>query len=196
MDNLDLKHIRQVVEVCLFTAAEPINIEQLIEIFDGQINSTLIKNIICDLEEKYADSGLELVSLANGYRFRSRLEFQPYLNKLYHIKPPRYSRTTMETLAIIAYRQPVTRGEIEDIRGVAANSHTIQTLLERGWIEVIGQKQVPGKPDLLATTTKFLDDLNIKSLQELPALDVRDPTDFANSQDLFENEPSLYKENQ
>jgi segregation and condensation protein B len=186
MNNLDLKHIRQVVEACLFSAVEPISVEQLVGIFDEQINSTLIKNVICDLEEKYTNSGIELLSLANGYRFRTRLELQPYLNKLHNIKPPRYSRTIMETLAIIAYRQPITRGEIEDIRGVAVNSHTVQVLIERGWIDIIGQKQVPGKPDLLATTSKFLDDLSIKSLQELPEITSIDPTSFMNSQDLME----------
>ena len=163
-------NIEQIIEACLLTATTPISLSQLINIFDAEIDEAVVKQALSKLEHRYANSGVEMVNVAGGYRFRSRLEFQPYLNKLYQVKPPKYSRAIMETLAIIAYKQPVTRGEIEDIRGVTINSNVIQILMERGWIEVVGQKQVPGKPELLATTSKLLEDLGLKSLEELPEL--------------------------
>ena len=163
-------NIEQIIEACLLTATTPISLSQLINIFDAGIDEIIVKQALSKLEHRYATSGVEMVNIAGGYRFRSRIEFQPYLNKLYQVKPPKYSRAIMETLAIIAYKQPVTRGEIEDIRGVTINSNVIQTLMERGWIEVVGQKQVPGKPELLATTSKLLEDLGLKSLEELPEL--------------------------
>ncbi|MFN7095039.1 MAG: SMC-Scp complex subunit ScpB [Burkholderiales bacterium] len=184
--NLELSHIEQVVEVCLLTATDPISPEQLTKVFDDQVNQSVLERIIFELGQKYANKGIELLRVANGYRFRSRLEFQPYINKLYQVKPPKYSRAIMETLAIITYRQPVTRGEIEDIRGVTINSNIIQILMDRGWIEVIGYKQVPGKPELLATTTKFLEDLGITSLQELPSLPCIDLSMIDTHQDLIE----------
>lgn len=168
--NTDISHIEQVVEVCLLTATDPINPSQLLTVFDNQIELPLLERIIFDLGQKYTNKGIELIRVATGYRFRSRLEFQPYINKLYQVKPVRYSRAIMETLAIIAYRQPVTRGEIESIRGVTVNSHALQTLLERNWIEVIGHKELPGRPELFATTNKFLEELGISSLHELPTL--------------------------
>ena len=163
-------NIEQIIEACLLTATTPISLTQLTNVFDNEIDEAIVKQALLTLENKYANSGVEMINVAGGYRFRSRLEFQPYLNKLYQIKPPKYSRAIMETLAIVAYKQPVTRGEIEDIRGVTINSNVIQTLMERGWIEVVGQKQVPGKPELLATTSKLLEDLGLKSLDELPEL--------------------------
>jgi len=166
----DLAHIKQIVEVCLLTATNPINTTQIQNLFDNQIDQQSLAAIIQDLGNEYRTKGLELLHLTNGYRFRSQLEFQPYLNKLYDVKPNKYSRTLMEILAIIAYRQPVTRGEIEEIRGVAINSNILQILFERNWIEVVGYKQTPGKPELLATTTIFLDDLGMSSLDELPTL--------------------------
>ena len=164
-------NIEQIIEACLLTATTPISLSQLINIFDAGIDEIIVKQALSKLEHRYATSGVEMVNIAGGYRFRSRIEFQPYLNKLYQVKPPKYSRAIMETLAIIAYKQPVTRGEIEDIRGVTINSNVIQTLMERGWIEVVGQKQVPGKPELLATTSKLLEDLGLKSLEELPNIE-------------------------
>lgn len=184
--DINLTHIEAVIEVCLLTATEPISLEQLSRVFDNGINNEILINIIDKLKSRYNSSGLELLNLASGYRFRSKLEFQPYLNKLYQIKPPRYSRAIMETLAIIAYRQPVTRGEIEEIRGVSVNSAAIQTILDRGWVEVIGQKQVPGRPDLLATTTKFLEEFGINSLQDLPPLPYIDTSQFTAKDDLIE----------
>ncbi len=171
MNPSNLSEIESIIEACLLTATTTITVSQLLHIFDNQVDELLIQQAINNLQLKYSNSGIELINIVNGYRFRSPPEFQPYLNKLYQIKPPKYSRATMETLAIIAYRQPVTRGEIEDIRGVAVNTNAIQTLMERGWIEVIGYKQLPGKPELLATTNKMLQDLGLNSLEDLPKVD-------------------------
>ena len=165
-----LSHIKNVIEACLLSASDIIDHEQLAAVFDHQISHERIGLIIAEISADYNQRGIELLKVASGYRFRSKPEYQSYLNKLYATKPARYSRAVMETLAIIAYRQPVTRGEIENLRGVAVNSLIIQTLFERGWIEVIGHKQLPGRPELLATTHKFLDDLGVQALDELPPL--------------------------
>ena len=183
--NSELKNIKQIVEVCLLTAEDPLNAEQIALAFDKQVDTILIEKIILALAQEYVEKGMELLRLSNGYRLRSRLEFQPYLNKIYQVKPPKYSRAIMETLTIIAYRQPITRGEIEEIRGVALNNNAMQILLERGWIEVIGTKEIPGRPELLATTEKFLDELGIISLQELPALPHVDMNESLNTLDLL-----------
>lgn len=172
-------HIKKVVEACLLTANDIVDHEQLAAVFDHQISHEKLRSIIEEIRQDYDEKGIELLKIASGYRFRSKPEYQSYLNKLYSTKPARYSRAVMETLAIISYRQPVTRGEIENLRGVAINSNIIQTLFERGWIEVVGHKQLPGKPELLATTNKFLDDLGIQSLEELPPL--------PNLQEAFKN---------
>lgn len=164
------QHIKKVVEACLLTANDIIDSEQLLAVFDDQISLNTLDEVIRELQSDYQERGIELIKIASGYRFRSKPEYQSYLNKLYQTRPARYSRAVMETLAIIAYRQPVTRGEIENIRGVAVNSNIIQTLFDRGWIEVVGHKQLPGKPELLATTSRFLDDLAIQTLEELPPL--------------------------
>ena len=182
--EIHLPHVSRVVETCLLTATAPITSAHLSYIFDHNVTQSEIERLIFEIGQKYNDTGVELICVANGYRFRSRIELQPYMNKLYALKPPKYSRSIMETLAIIAYKQPVTRGDIEEIRGVAVNSNIIQTLNERGWIEVIGHKQVPGRPELLATTSKLLEDLGIASLQELPAI-VSDAPQVS-EQDLIE----------
>lgn len=181
-----LSHIKKVIEACLLTATDVIAIDQLLDVFDNQISEDTVRLIIEELASEYTDSGIELITLASGYRFRSRPEFQSYLNKLYNTKPARYSRAVMETLAIIAYRQPVTRGEIENLRGVAINSNIVQLLFDRNWIEVVGHKQLPGKPELLATTNQFLDDMGIQSLEELPPLPNINETFLNHEQDLIE----------
>ncbi len=181
-----LSHIKKVIEACLLTATDVIAIDQLLDVFDNQISKDTVRLIIEELASEYTDSGIELITLASGYRFRSRPEFQSYLNKLYNTKPARYSRAVMETLAIIAYRQPVTRGEIENLRGVAINSNIVQLLFDRNWIEVVGHKQLPGKPELLATTNQFLDDMGIQSLEELPPLPNINETFLNHEQDLIE----------
>ncbi len=175
----NFSHIKKVIEACLLTANDIIDLEQLAIVFEHQISNNKLKEIIEEISVDYNEKGIELLKLASGYRFRSKPEYQSYINKLYSTKPARYSRAVMETLSIIAYRQPVTRGEIENLRGVAINSNIIQTLFERGWIEIVGHKQLPGKPELLATTSRFLDDLGIQSLEELPPL--------PNLQDAFKN---------
>ncbi|AUR52760.1 SMC-Scp complex subunit ScpB [Aquella oligotrophica] len=181
-----LSHIKKVIEACLLTATDVIAIDQLLDVFDNQISEDTVRLIVEELASEYTDSGIELITLASGYRFRSRPEFQSYLNKLYNTKPARYSRAVMETLAIIAYRQPVTRGEIENLRGVAVNSNIVQLLFDRNWIEVVGHKQLPGKPELLATTRQFLDDMGIQSLEELPPLPNINETFLNSEQDLIE----------
>lgn len=191
---MSLQHIKKVIEACLLTANEIIDLRQLTAVFDEQIPPATIELIITEIQNDYADKGIELIKVASGYRFRSRPEFQNYLNKLYQTRPARYSRAVMETLAIIAYRQPVTRGEIENLRGVAVNSNIIQTLLERGWIEVVGHKQLPGKPELLATTARFLDDLGISTLEELPPLPNIEESFMKNSGDDFIAEYDKQKE--
>jgi len=191
---MSLQHIKKVIEACLLTANEIIDLRQLTAVFDEQIPPATIELIITEIQNDYADKGIELIKVASGYRFRSRPEFQNYLNKLYQTRPARYSRAVMETLAIIAYRQPVTRGEIENLRGVAVNSNIIQTLLERGWIEVVGHKQLPGKPELLATTARFLDDLGISTLEELPPLPNIEESFMKNNGDDFIAEYDKQKE--
>ncbi|BCL75211.1 hypothetical protein JHS3_09470 [Jeongeupia sp. HS-3] len=140
------------------------------QLFADALSSKDIELLLTALQQDWADKGVELVRLASGWRFRARPAMQPYLDRLSLEKPPRYSRAVMETLAIIAYRQPVTRGEIEDVRGVAVSSAIILTLKERGWVDVVGHKEVPGRPELLATNKQFLDDLGLASLAGLPPL--------------------------
>jgi len=181
----DLAHIKQVIEVCLLSASDPLTLEQISLCFDGEVKTLTLEQLIFELGQEYKNKGIELLLLNGSYRFRTKLEFQPYLNKLYQTRGARYSRSVMETLAIIAYRQPITRGEIEEIRGVTVNSSAISTLFERGWIEVVGNKPVPGKPELLATTKQFLADLSISSLEELPPLPKIEET-FSSKEDLIE----------
>ncbi|AXT47659.1 MULTISPECIES: SMC-Scp complex subunit ScpB [Chromobacterium] len=166
----DLKYLKIVLETALLTAQEPLSVAMLKKLFTEEVKAALINDILDDIQSDWRGKGVELVKLASGWRFRARAEFTPYLNRLNPEKPPRYSRAVMETLAIIAYKQPVTRGDIEAIRGVSVSTGVMQTLLERGWIEVIGHKDVPGRPGLYATTRKFLDDLGFVSLKDLPPL--------------------------
>jgi segregation and condensation protein B len=139
--------------------------------FDDEVAPEVLRKLLDELREEWTERPAELIQLASGWRFRTRAEYLPFLERLNPEKPPRYSRALLETLAIIAYRQPVTRGDIEDIRGVAVNTNIIRTLEERGWIDVVGQRDTPGRPSLLATTKKFLDDLGLRSVSELPPLE-------------------------
>lgn len=163
---LDLR----IVETALLVADAPLPLSELKRLFAEEISTDSLTALLAQLQADWAGRGVELVKLASGWRFRARPEMQPYLDRLSPEKPPRYSRAVMETLAIIAYRQPVTRGEIEEIRGVTVASPIVQTLRERGWVEVVGHKEVPGRPELLATTRQFLDDLGLANLRELPPL--------------------------
>jgi len=161
----------RVLEAALLTTPEPLSLAELKKLSDTPLENRSIEELLEHLSQQYATSGVELNRVANGWRFRARPEMQVYLDRLSPEKPPRYSRAVMETLAIIAYRQPVTRGDIEEIRGVGVSAQILKTLEARGWIDVIGTRDVPGKPALFATTKQLLDDLNLRSLQELPSLE-------------------------
>ena len=162
---------KRILEAALLSAPETLPLNELKRLFDNDIAPDTLKNLLEELRADWSGRAVELVSLASGWRFQTRVEFQPYLERLSPEKPPRYSRAVMETLAIIAYRQPVTRGDIEDIRGVTVSSQIIQTLESRGWIDTVGHRETPGRPALYATTRRFLDDLGLRSLQELPPLE-------------------------
>ncbi len=161
----------RILETALLTSQEPLPVAELKKLFDGAMNSKQLLTMLDELSNQWQEKGIELVEVASGWRFQSRPEMQVYLEKLNPQKPPRYSRAVLETLAIIAYRQPVTRGDIEEIRGVTVSSAILKTLETRGWIEVVGQRNVPGRPQIYATTSNFLNDLNLQSLDQLPPLD-------------------------
>ncbi len=161
---------KRVLETALLVTAEPLPQAELKKLFDESFDDETWRTLLDDLRRDWADRGIELVQLASGWRFQTRPEYQPYLERLKNEKPPKYSRAVMETLAIIAYRQPVTRGDIEDIRGVAVSPNLLKTLEARGWVDAVGHRDAPGRPALYATTRTFLDDLNLRSLSELPSL--------------------------
>jgi segregation and condensation protein B len=171
MTTPDLPHIKKVLEAALLTGQEPLPVAELRKLFDEEVSSDVVRRALHELSGDWEGRSLELSQVASGWRFRARPEYQRYIDRLNPQKPPRYSRAVMETLAIIAYRQPVTRGDIEEIRGVVVSANIIRALEARGWVEVVGHKEVPGRPELLATTRAFLDDLNVASLAELPPLD-------------------------
>jgi segregation and condensation protein B len=162
---------KRILEAALLASPEPLSLADLKRLFDEQVGGDTLNNLLAELREDWEGRAVELVSLASGWRFQTRPEFQPFAEKLQPEKPPRYSRAVMETLAIIAYRQPVTRGDIEDIRGVVVSTQIIQALENRGWIDIVGHRETPGRPALYATTRTFLDDLGLRSLQELPPLE-------------------------
>jgi segregation and condensation protein B len=169
--QIDAMQLKKILEVALLTTSEPLSLAELRKLSDVPVENHTIETMLEQLAQKYTGSGVELNRVANGWRFRACPEMQPYLDRLNPQKPPRYSRAVMETLAIIVYRQPVTRGDIEEIRGVAVSSQILKTLEARGWIDVVGTRDAPGKPELFATTKQLLDDLNLRSLQELPPLE-------------------------
>src|SRR6476619_2787081 len=167
MTTVDAK---RVLETALICTSQPLQVRELRVLFNDELGADTIRTLLEELQDDWAQRGVELVCVATGWRFQSRPEMREYLDRLNPEKPPKYSRATLETLAIIAYRQPVTRGDIEEIRGVTVNSHTVKLLEDRGWIESIGQRDVPGRPSLFATTRQFLDDLGLASLDQLPPL--------------------------
>jgi len=175
MNTVDAK---RVLETALICAQQPVPLRELRVLFNDALGSDTLKVLLQELQLEWAQRGVELVQVATGWRFQSRPEMREYLDRLHPEKPPRYSRATMETLAIIAYRQPVTRGDIEDIRGVTVNSLIVKQLEDRGWVEVIGHRETVGRPALFATTRQFLDDMGLQSLDQLPVLD--DPSGNAN----------------
>ncbi len=168
MNTVDAK---RVLETALICAPQPTTLRELRTLFNDALGSDTLKLLLLELQQEWAQRGVELVQVASGWRFQSRPEMREYLDRLHPEKPPRYTRATLETLAIIAYRQPVTRGDIEEIRGVTVNSLIIKQLEDRGWVEVIGHRETVGRPALFATTRQFLDDLGLKSLDELPMLE-------------------------
>lgn len=168
MNTMDAKRI---LETALICSSQPITLRELRTLFNEELGADTLRVLLQDLQLDWALRGVELVCVASGWRFQSRPEMREYLDRLHPEKPPRYTRATLETLAIIAYRQPVTRGDMEDIRGVTINSMIIKQLEDRGWIEVIGHREAVGRPALFATTRQFLDDLGLASLDQLPIPD-------------------------
>lgn len=184
------EQLKAIVEAALMVTESPRSIKSLLELFDkdeeGAPDRDAVKAVIESLKEDYDGRGIELKEVASGYRFQVNEAYKDWINRLYDERPPRYSRALLETLAIIAYRQPVTRGEIEDIRGVAVSTNITKTLMEREWIRIVGQRDVPGKPSLYATTKGFLDYFNLKKLSDLPSL--------AEIKDFDQINPDLFEE--
>jgi segregation and condensation protein B len=169
--SLDLTRVKLVLETVLLVTQEPLPLTELRTLFDNELSHDTLRRVLDELRDEWQGRGVELTHVASGWRFRARPEYQPFVDRLHPQKPPRYSRAVLETLAIIAYKQPVTRGDIEEIRGVVVSTNIIRALETRGWIDIVGQREVPGRPALYATTKTFLDDLNLGSLEELPPLD-------------------------
>lgn len=168
---LEQERIKQVVEAALLCADEPLTVDLLERLFaEGECDRAALKSVIESIEGECAGRGIELKRVASGYRFQVRQELAPWMSRMWEDRPPRYSRAVLETLALIAYKQPVTRGDIEQVRGVAVNSNMVRALLERDWIRVVGYREVPGRPAMYGTTKTFLDYFNLKSLDELPTL--------------------------
>jgi segregation and condensation protein B len=163
--------VKRIIEAALLSSQEPLALADLKRLFEDEIGPDTLRRLLDELREDWSARAVELVNTASGWRFQTRAEFQPFVERLNPDKRPRYSRAVMETLAIIAYRQPVSRGDVEDIRGVAVSAQIIQALESRGWIDVVGHRDTPGRPALYATTRSFLDDLGLLSLQELPPLE-------------------------
>ena len=179
-------HKKRIIETALLCAQEPISAMDLTRLFTDDTSPADIEAVLTAIQEDWQDKGMELVHIATGWRFQSRLSMREYLDRLTPEKPPRYSRAVMETLAIIAYRQPVTRGDIEEIRGVVVSSNVMKQLEDRGWVEVIGHKETIGRPGLYATTKQFLDDLSLPNLQSLPLLEDAAPTFESLGQGMIE----------
>lgn len=192
MNTMD--KLKQILEAVLLVSSEPVSIERMLDIFSGDLvdeqgerpDRAAVKAALDSLQQEYADRGVQLVEVASGYRFQTRADIAPWVNRLWEERPQKYSRALLETLAIIAYRQPITRGEIEDIRGVAVGASIMKALTEREWVRVVGHRDVPGRPAVYATTRQFLDYFNLGSLSELPSLaELRDIDDI--NLDLFGN---------
>ena len=168
---MNTEEAKRVLETALICANGPMPVNEMRALFDGEVGVDTLRRMLDELVNDWESRGVELVALASGWRFQSRPEMRVFLDRLHPEKPPKYSRAAMETLAIVAYRQPVTRGDIEDIRGVTVSSQIVKQLEDRGWIDAIGYREAPGRPALYATTKQFLDDLGLASLDQLPAID-------------------------
>ncbi|MGI2259387.1 SMC-Scp complex subunit ScpB [Shewanella sp. GXUN23E] len=177
--QINPEQLKQLIEACLFVQAKPITLKEMREtvLAPFSVSRERIRTAVEELQRDYLPRGVQLVKVAGGYRFQSREELSPYLQVLWQEKAPKYSRATLETLAVIAYKQPVTRGDVEQVRGVAVGSHTIKVLIERNWIRVVGHKEVAGRPALYATTTEFLSYFGLDTLADLPPL--TDPESLA-----------------
>jgi segregation and condensation protein B len=167
----NVSEMKQILEAALLTAGQPLSLDDLLKLFSGRMERATLRMLLDELKADWTDRTLDLVQVASGYRFQAKAQYSEFIVRLNPERQPKYSRAFMETLAIIAYRQPVTRGDIEQIRGVAVNPNVMRQLQEREWIDVVGQREVPGRPSLYATTKYFLDDLNLRSLAELPPFD-------------------------
>jgi segregation and condensation protein B len=187
---MNTQDAKRVLETALICASQPLPLRAMRNLFEDQIGADTLRAMLDELVRDWSGRGVELVSIASGWRFQSRPELREFLDRLHPEKPPKYSRAVLETLAIIAYRQPVTRGDIEDIRGVMVGSQIIKQLEDRGWIEAIGHRDAPGRPSLFATTRQFLDDLGLGSLDQLPTLEGGQPPSDA----LADLQPSLLGE--
>jgi segregation and condensation protein B len=185
MKTLDAK---RVLEAALICSSQPVALREMSALFAGEVGNDTLRELLEELAEECKGRAIELISVATGWRYQSRVELAPYLARLDPERPPKYSRAVLETLAIIAYRQPVTRGDIEDIRGVAVASSVIKQLEDRGWIEAIGYREAPGRPALLATTRQFLDDLGLATLEQLPTLEGADGEPIAQAAALPDGE--------
>ena len=170
-ESSSISELKKILEAALLTASEPLSLDDLQRLFNEKMERTALRMLLDELRQDWAERTLDLVQVASGYRFQAKAQYMECLARLNPERQAKYSRAVMETLAIIAYRQPVTRGDIEEIRGVTVNPNVMRQLQERDWIDVVGQREVPGRPSLYATTRRFLDDLNLKSLSELPPMD-------------------------
>ena len=171
METQTIQSLKNLLEAALLTSPQPLSLDDMLRLFEGKMERATLRMLLDELKGDWSARTLELVQVASGWRFQAKIEYAEALARLSPEKPPKYSRAVLETLAIIAYKQPVTRGDIEEIRGVAVNQTVLRTLVERGWVDVVGHRDVPGRPSLFATTKNFLDDLNLRSLQELPPIE-------------------------
>lgn len=170
-ETSNIRELKNVLEVALLTSHQPLSLDDMLRLFAERMERATLRMLLDELRQDWTERTMELVQVASGYRFQTREEYSIYLTRLNPEKQAKYSRAVMETLAIIAYRQPVTRGDIEEIRGVTVNPNVMRQLQERDWVDVVGQREVPGRPSLYATTKHFLDDFNLRSLAELPPMD-------------------------
>ncbi len=171
MDILETPDASRILEAALLCSHQPMSLREMRQLFDDTVSADGVLAMLGGIREQWSGKGVELVEVGSGWRFQTRPDVQAHLDRLHPEKPPKYSRATLETLAIVAYKQPVTRGDIEDIRGVTVSSHIVKQLEDRGWVEVIGHRDAPGRPALFATTRQFLDDMGLSSLAQLPTLD-------------------------
>lgn len=192
MESNNVSQMKVILEAALLTSPNPLSLDDMLRLFSERVERATLRMLLDELKQDWqvrSPNSMELVQVASGWRFQALPELTPFLSRLNPDRPQRYSRAAMETLAIIAYRQPVTRGDIEELRGVAVNPNTIRQLQERDWIDVVGQRDVPGRPSLYATTKTFLDDLNLKSLADLPAMEAFIEPPFAEDEVIVDAVP-------